>query len=89
MDDTDGWLPDLHICYTDEAYRRRGAGSLMMQWGCDLADLLGIKCWVEASEEGTFLYKAHGYREHSKIDGELPGLNLMRDAKPVAVQGGR
>ncbi|KAK5175581.1 uncharacterized protein LTR77_000720 [Saxophila tyrrhenica] len=33
-------------------YRRRGVASMMMQWGCDLADLLSLPGWIEASPEG-------------------------------------
>lgn len=39
-------LIDLHICMTDEKYRGRGAGSLMLQWGNAVADSLGLPCWV-------------------------------------------
>ena len=38
----------LHICFTDAAYRRRGAGSMMLQWGVDVADLLHIPAYIEA-----------------------------------------
>lgn len=61
----------------------------MMKWGCDVADLLGLAGWVEASEEGNFLYKAHGFYEHSKIEGELPGTNMKRDPKAWTITGGK
>lgn len=62
---------------------------MMLKWGCDVADLLRLAGWIEASEEGNFLYKVHGFYDHSKIEGELPGVNMKRDAKPWAIQGGK
>lgn len=65
---------------------------MMLQWGCDVADLLGLAGWIEASEEGNFLYKVHGFYDHSKIEGEwggLGGVNMKRDARPWAIQGGK
>ena len=82
-------LLDLHICFTHADYRRRGAGSLMLKWGCDVADLLSLSGWIEASEEGNFLYKAHGFVDHSKIGGELGGVNMKRDARSFAIPGGK
>lgn len=81
--------PDLHICFTHSDYRRRGAGGLMLQWGCDLADQLGLPAWIEASEEGNLLYKAFGFYDFEKIEGELGGTNMIRDAKVELAVGGK
>lgn len=63
---------------------------MMLKWGCEVADLLGLAGWVEASEEGNFLYKVHGFEEHSKIEGgELGGVNMMRQTRPWAIRGGK
>ncbi|KXL50449.1 hypothetical protein M433DRAFT_54626, partial [Acidomyces richmondensis BFW] len=51
----------LHICFTDAKYRRRGAGGMMIQWGCDLADQLFLPGYIEASKEGNLLYKKFGF----------------------------
>lgn len=61
----------------------------MLQWGCDVADLLGLVGWIEASEEGNLLYKRFGFYEHSKVEGEMGGVNMMRDAKGWAIVGGK
>lgn len=83
-------LLDLHICFTSNDYRRRGAGGMMMKWGCDLADLLGIPGWIEASPEGNFLYKTYGFYDYEKIEGEMAGgTNMRRDPKPLAFAGGK
>lgn len=64
---------------------------MMMDWGCQLADLLGLPAWIEASEEGNFLYKRFGFYDHEKIDaGEgITGMGMRRDAKVTAMEGGR
>jgi GNAT superfamily N-acetyltransferase len=43
------------------AYRRRGAGSLMVQWGVEKADEMGIESFVEASWYGSQVYRKHGF----------------------------
>lgn len=80
---------DLHICFTHADYRRRGAGGMMLQWGCDLADQLGLPAWIEASDEGNFLYKAFGFYDFEKIEGELGGTNMKRDARVELAVGGK
>ncbi|KAK8045269.1 hypothetical protein PG993_005293 [Apiospora rasikravindrae] len=77
----DGFL-HLHICFTSPEYRRKGAGSLMMQWGCDLADQLALPGWIEASPDGNFLYKVFGFYDVGKIKGEgdMNGTFMRRDA---------
>lgn len=62
---------------------------MMLKWGCDVADLLGLAGWIEASEEGNFLYKVHGFYDHSKIESEIEGINMKRDAKGWAIEGGK
>ncbi|KAK8069701.1 acyl-CoA N-acyltransferase [Apiospora phragmitis] len=76
----DGFL-HLHICFTHPEYRRKGAGSLMLQWGCDLADQLALPGWIEASVEGNFLYKVHGFYDVGKLkdQGAMSGTFMKRD----------
>lgn len=63
---------------------------MMLRWGCEVADLLGLAGWIEASEEGNFLYKTHGFYDYSRVEGELEGgVNMKRDARPWAVVGGK
>ncbi|TGO17575.1 hypothetical protein BTUL_0016g00380 [Botrytis tulipae] len=50
----------LNYCFVDPEHRRKGAGSLMMQWGCKLADEKGLEAFVESTDDGRELYKAHG-----------------------------
>ena len=34
---------------------------MLVQWGIDQADALGVPAFVEASEQGVFLYKSKGF----------------------------
>ncbi|KAI0475728.1 acyl-CoA N-acyltransferase [Xylariaceae sp. FL0804] len=81
----------LHICFTHPDFRRRGAGAMMLKWGCDLADGLFLPAWVEASEEGNFLYKAFGFYNYEKIEDEGlgGGMNMRREPLVRSVQGGK
>lgn len=38
-----------------------------MRWGCELADLLFIPAWIEASAEGNFLYKRFGFYDQQQL----------------------
>ncbi|KAG4034541.1 hypothetical protein MFRU_003g05000 [Monilinia fructicola] len=48
-------------CFVDPEHRRKGAGSLMMEWGCKIADEMGLEAFVESTDDGRELYKAHGF----------------------------
>ncbi|KAF1993719.1 hypothetical protein P154DRAFT_449407 [Amniculicola lignicola CBS 123094] len=54
------WTLDLLM--TETVHRRRGAATLLVQWGCDRADEMGIEAYVEASLEGTPMYEKCGFR---------------------------
>ncbi|KAK7931412.1 acyl-CoA N-acyltransferase [Apiospora marii] len=73
----------LHICFTSPEFRRKGAGSLMLRWGCDLADQLALPGWIESSAEGNFLYKVFGFYDVAKMknEGDMSGTFMRRDAR--------
>lgn len=79
------WITDskteLHICFTDPEYQRRGIGSMMLKWGCDLADQLFLPAWVEASPEGNFLYRRFGFMDVEVNEGgKMQGSTMKREA---------
>ena len=43
-------------------HRRRGVGSMLVQWGIDKADSLGLESAVEASDQGRYLYEGFYFR---------------------------
>ena len=79
-----GSRTDLHSCFTHPDFQKRGAGGMMMQWGCDLADQLFLPAWVEASPAGRFLYTKYGWEDYTYLKGELPSAVMMRKAKSSA-----
>jgi len=51
----------VNICFVHAAYRGRGVGHLMMEWGCKIADEMGLEAFVESTDDGRELYKSHGF----------------------------
>ncbi|KAG6358323.1 hypothetical protein INS49_014207 [Diaporthe citri] len=82
----DGYV-HLHILFTDTDFRRQGAGDMMLQWGTDVADVLAVAGWVEASKDGTILYERHGF----KVVGyqSSGGTFMRREPNHLAKAGGR
>ena len=52
---------DLQILVTDPKYQRQGAGSMLVKWGCDKADELGIIGTLTASKAGLKTYLKHDF----------------------------
>lgn len=52
---------DLKLLHTDPEQQKRGAGSMLLKWGADEADRLGLPSYLEASEAGRPLYEKFGY----------------------------
>ncbi|MCJ1310747.1 RNA polymerase II transcription factor B 52 kDa subunit [Agyrium rufum] len=48
-------------CFTHPDHRKRGAGSLLVRWGVEKADELGLDSFVEATNSCTSLYERHGF----------------------------
>lgn len=68
-------LPDLDTLATHPAYQRRGAASLLVKWGCDLADDHGVGAYVDASKAGAPLYERFGFVDESMTDaGEVASM---------------
>ncbi|KAF4976916.1 hypothetical protein FZEAL_6492 [Fusarium zealandicum] len=61
----------LKLMHTDPKHQRRGAASLLMDWGLREADRLGIPSFLEASAEGRPLYEKFGFREVKRLTIDL------------------
>lgn len=59
--------PVLHTLAVDPAYQKRGLGSRLIDVGLPLADKVGSKTYVEASDLGLPLYLKYGWREVDEI----------------------
>jgi len=47
---------------TRPAHRRKGAARLLIQWGLDVADKLGVEVYTESHEGSKMLYEKFGFR---------------------------
>lgn len=52
---------DLQVLVAHPKYQRKGAGSMLVKYGCDIADEKGIPCALTASDAGHSLYLRHGF----------------------------
>ncbi|KAL9018593.1 MAG: hypothetical protein Q9185_004109 [Variospora sp. 1 TL-2023] len=67
----------LEILFVHPSHRRRGAGSLLVEWGVRKADEMGVEAFVEATDDGMPLYAKYGFRKTDDIvlKGELEGMD--------------
>jgi len=61
----------LDTLVTHSSHHRRGAGGLLLKWGCDRADEDGVEAYLEASEMGAPLYARYGFESIEKISLDL------------------
>ncbi|KAL8724844.1 MAG: hypothetical protein Q9166_007716 [cf. Caloplaca sp. 2 TL-2023] len=55
------WL--LSLLATKPEHEGRGAGSMLVGWGTERADAMGVRCFVDASVRGEGLYRRRGFME--------------------------
>ncbi|KAI9744830.1 MAG: hypothetical protein M1818_001755 [Claussenomyces sp. TS43310] len=58
----------LNYCFVKSTHRHRGVASLLMKWGTETADEMGLECFVESTEDGRGLYEAHGFKIYGEIN---------------------
>lgn len=75
----------LDVLATDPAHMRKGAGKLLVRFGTDLADELGLPCFLEGSPEGEGLYRSCGFEPVGVI---WMDLDKYRDQSGGQVEGG-
>lgn len=68
----------LGILTTDPKHQRRGAGAMLVQWGCDVADELGLECYLEASDAGHRLYQKKGFTDVEYLDMDMSKYDKSR-----------
>lgn len=52
---------DLFNIFTHPSYRRRGAAQLMLDWGVNKADELGLDIFLDSTPQGRPLYEVNGF----------------------------
>lgn len=85
---------DLHLLLTHPSYRRRGAGGMLVRWGCDKADEMGIMAACTASAAGEAVYKKNGFEVKKLVELDLSPfgyneveLRRLMVREPVAGMG--
>ena len=63
---------DLMSNYTVAEHRRRGANTLMIEWGTKKADELGLETWLEATPLGSMIYTKNGFRLDQMVELSPP-----------------
>ncbi|GFF36686.1 hypothetical protein IFM51744_03207 [Aspergillus udagawae] len=72
----------LDVLVTHPVYRRQGAGSMLIQWGCDRADKEAVPAYVDAHYAAAPLYRKFGFRDRKDIEVNLQGaLPMVRESQ--------
>jgi hypothetical protein len=61
----------LDTLVTLQNHGRRGAGSMLVRWGCEKADEVGVEAYLEASPMGAPMYARHGFRPVKEVELDL------------------
>ena len=87
LDPHDPHLRCSEIC-VDPDYGRRGIGTMMMQWGSNVADAMGVECRIEATEQGRGLYTKMGYEVVERVERKTGTFDAThtRMRRPVQVK---
>ncbi|CAI7678967.1 unnamed protein product [Penicillium pancosmium] len=69
----------LDMLCTHPDFQKRGAGSMLVKWGCDLADKDGVSAYVDASKTGAPLYERFGFVDRSLPDqGNIAAMGRFK-----------
>ncbi|KAF2659046.1 hypothetical protein K491DRAFT_713056 [Lophiostoma macrostomum CBS 122681] len=61
----------VHGCHTDPKQQRRGAAGLLMKWGMQKADELGIPMYLESNYDAHGFYKKLGFQDVEIFEADL------------------
>ncbi len=66
-----GLLKVLSTLCTDPKHQRRGAGTMLIHWGCDIAQKHGVPSFLEATPAGLPVYQKAGFEEVDRFEFDL------------------
>jgi predicted GNAT family N-acyltransferase len=69
-------LTVLALLVTASQHRRRGAGSLIVQWGVQKSEELRLPAYLQASEQGRRLYRHYGFEDIDTVEYNLSEYGL-------------
>lgn len=61
---------------THPDHQGKGAGSLMMRYGCERADQDHVESYLEASPEAVTLYEKFGFTEAARTDTLIENVRV-------------
>lgn len=70
----------LDIVATHPDYQRQGAASMLVKWGCDLADIERVSTYVSASKKGASLYTKFDFLDRSTAGQDT--ISMSRQSRP-------
>lgn len=76
MHETNSKFVVLALLVTGSEHRRKGAGSLLLQWGIDKAEEMRLPCYLQASEQGKRLYEKYGFEAIDVAEFDLTQYGL-------------
>ncbi|KAM4058738.1 acetyltransferase (GNAT) domain-containing protein [Hirsutella rhossiliensis] len=74
----------LTTIFTHPDYRHQGVADLMMNWGIQKADQMGVEMWLNATVYGLPLYKKHGFTVVDEIDASPIADNASDEWRNMA-----
>ncbi|KAJ5109252.1 hypothetical protein N7456_005927 [Penicillium angulare] len=67
----------LDMLVVHPEYRRQGAASMLIQWGCDLADKNSMPAYIDAHEDAAPLYRKFGFKDRTDLGVSSEGAIAM------------
>lgn len=64
-------------------YQGQGAAGMLLRWGLEQADQMGVEAYVEASPAGLPVYRRFGWKERKSVklmDGTYTEVFMVRPA---------
>ena len=69
----------MFLCVVPER-QRQGVGGMLVRWGTEKADKLGLECFLESSPFGYGLYKKSGFQEQEQLAVTIEGTTCYYPA---------
>jgi GNAT superfamily N-acetyltransferase len=89
MADRPHWY--LELIAVRSEWQRKGAGALLMGWGCARADADGVEAYLDATEAGLRMYEAFGFvskEVEGFMDGKERHAYMVRPKKYMTMNEG-
>ncbi|KAL4892004.1 acyl-CoA N-acyltransferase [Aspergillus ambiguus] len=67
----------LDMLATHSSFRRRGAATMLLRWGCDQADQAELPVYIDSSDDGVPVYERYGFYVVSGPRPTPEGISAM------------